>query len=56
MLCITEHIFVKKEKKKMLKTVWPDCKANSTGHVFEKHGCPWRQQSQIMAKSLSPTF
>ena len=26
----------------------------TTRHVFAKHGCPWRQQSQNMAKSLSP--
>ena len=25
-------------------------------HVFVKHGCPLRQQSHTMAKSLSPTF
>ena len=28
----------------------------STRHVFVKHGCPRRQQSQNMAKSLSPKF
>ena len=28
----------------------------TTRHVFVKHGCPQRQQSQNMAKSLSPTF
>ena len=27
-----------------------------TRHVFVKHGCPRRQQSQIWQKSLSPTF
>ena len=27
-----------------------------TRHVFVKHGCPRRQQSQNMAKSLSPKF
>ena len=27
-----------------------------TRHVFVTHGCPQRQQSQNMAKSLSPKF
>ena len=27
-----------------------------TRHVFVKHGCPRRQQSRNMAKSLSPKF
>ena len=32
------------------------CKCKSTRHVFVKHGCPRRQQSQKWQKSLSPTF
>ena len=40
-----------------LETKIPDKKLlYTTRHVFVKHGCPRQQQSQNMAKSLSPTF
>ena len=37
-------------------TVCPQHQQSPTRHVFVKHGCPRRQQSPNMAKSLSPKF
>ena len=34
----------------VMKIVMPCKKQNKTRHVFVKHGCPWRRQSQTMAK------
>ena len=46
MRCILRHV-----------NVCPLAATDSTRHVFVKHGCPRRQQSQTMAKiSRSPTF
>ena len=56
--CWVHHVHVKAlfSSKSLCSLVLTFCSLFRTRHVFVKHGCPRRQQSQNMAKSLSPQF
>ena len=54
---VNEAEDVKNYYKQVFSILQPKAKTYpATRHVFVKHGCPRRQQMQIVAKSLGPKF